>query len=169
MILLTLSRGNEHERVHLRLPASPAEIGEAFVILDGISLDTTTTAILDVRGNVPGLYRYLYDVDVEDSEQFQKLQQLAERTDALSPEKAAIFSGALDAEHAENLDEALAVANRLDEYMLIGNITSDSELGAYLVDKGITPFPDRFKPYINYARVGAEYRENHGGVYSNGS
>lgn len=36
MILLTLSRGNEHERVHLRLPASPAEIGEAFVILDGI-------------------------------------------------------------------------------------------------------------------------------------
>lgn len=58
MILLTLSRGNEHERVHLRLPASPAEIGEAFVILDGISLDTTTTAILDVRGNVPGLYRY---------------------------------------------------------------------------------------------------------------
>lgn len=44
MILLTLSRGNEHERVHLRLPASPAEIGEAFVILDGISLDTTTTA-----------------------------------------------------------------------------------------------------------------------------
>lgn len=131
MILLTLSRGNEHERVHLRLPASPAEIGEAFVILDGISLDTTTTAILDVRGNVPGLYRYLYDVDVEDSEQFQKLQQLVERTDALSPEKAAIFSGALDAEHAENLDEALAVANRLDEYMLIGNITSDSELGAY--------------------------------------
>lgn len=37
MILLTLSRGNEHERVHLRLPASPAEIGEAFVILDGIT------------------------------------------------------------------------------------------------------------------------------------
>ena len=60
MILLTLSRGNEHERVHLRLPASPAEIGEAFVILDGISLDTTTTAILDVRGNVPGLYRYSF-------------------------------------------------------------------------------------------------------------
>ena len=169
VILRTVSRGNEHERVHLRLPASPAEIGEAFVILDGISLDTTTTAILDVRGNVPGLYRYLYDVDVEDSEQFQKLQQLAERTDALSPEKAAIFSGALDAEHAENLDEALAVANRLDEYMLIGNITSDSELGAYLVDKGITPFPDRFKPYINYARVGAEYREKHDGVYANGS
>lgn len=169
MILLTLSRGKGEETVRLQLPASPAEIGEAFASLDRISLDTTATAILDVSSNVPVLYRCLYDVDVEDSEQFQKLQKLAERTEALSPAKAAIFSGALDAEHAENLDEALAVANRLDEYMLIGNITSDSELGAYLVDKGITPFPDRFKPYINYARVGAEYREKHDGVYANGS
>lgn len=113
MILLTLSRGNEHERVHLRLPASPAEIGEAFVILDGISLDTTTTAILDVRGNVPGLYRYLYDVDVEDSEQFQKLQQLAERTDALSPEKAAIFSGALDVAASILLGIGIAILRRV--------------------------------------------------------
>lgn len=54
MILLTLSRGNEHERVHLRLPASPAEIGEAFVILDGISLDTTTTATKERNQTIGG-------------------------------------------------------------------------------------------------------------------
>ena len=79
------------ETVRLQLPASPAEIGEAFASLDRISLDTTATAILDVSSNVPVLYRCLYDVDVEDSEQFQKLQKLAERTEALSPAKAAIF------------------------------------------------------------------------------
>lgn len=169
MILLTLSRGKGKETVRLQLPASPAEIGEAFAALDGISLDTTATAILDARSNVPVLYRCLYDMDVEDSEQFQKLQTLAERTEALSPAKATIFSGALDAEHVWDLDEALTVANRLDEYMLIGNVSSDSELGAYLVDKGVTPFPERFKPYINYARVGAEYREKNGGAYSCGS
>ena len=55
MILLTLSRGNEHERVHLRLPASPAEIGEAFVILDGIKHKLPTHVNLDAP--VPGLYR----------------------------------------------------------------------------------------------------------------
>ena len=98
MILLTLSRGKGEETVRLQLPASPAEIGETFAFLDRISLDTTATAILDVSSNVPVLYRCLYDVDVEDSEQFQKLQKLAERTEALSPAKAAIFSGALDAE-----------------------------------------------------------------------
>lgn len=160
MILLTLSRGKGKETVRLQLPASPAEIGEAFASLDRISRDTTATAILDVSGNVPVLYRCLYDVDVEDSEQFQKLQKLAERTEALSPTKAAIFSGALDAEHIWNLDGSLTVADRLDEYMLVNNVSSDSELGIYLVNKGITPFPDRFKPYINYARVGAEYRES---------
>lgn len=168
MILLTLSRGKGKETVRLQLPASPAEIGEAFASLDGISLDTTATAILDVSSNVPVLYRCLYDVDVEDSEQFQKLQKLAERTEALSPAKAAIFSGALDAEHVWNLDGALTVADRLDEYMLVNNVSSDSELGIYLVNKGITPFPDRFKPYINYARVGAEYREKHGGALTSG-
>lgn len=169
MILLTLSRGKGKETVRLQLPASPAEIGEAFVALDGISLDTTTTTLLDVSSNVPGVYRRLYDVNVEDSEQFQKLQKLAEYTEALSPAKATIFSGALEAERAEGLDKLLAVANRLDEYMLVNNVSSDSELGVYLVDKGITPFPERFKPYINYAHVGAEYREKHGGAYSNGS
>lgn len=157
MILLTLSRGKGEETVRLQLPASPAEIGETFAFLDRISLDTTATAILDVSSNVPVLYRCLYDVDVEDSEQFQKLQKLAERTEALSPAKAAIFSGALDAECVWNLEGALTVADRLDEYMLVNNVSSDSELGIYLVNKGITPFPDRFKPYINYARVGAEY------------
>ena len=120
MILLTLSRGKGEETVRLQLPASPAEIGEAFASLDRISLDTTATAILDVSSNVPVLYRCLYDVDVEDSEQFQKLQKLAERTEALSPAKAAIFSGALDAECVWNLEGALTVADRLDEYTLDG-------------------------------------------------
>ena len=161
MILLTLSRGKGKETVRLQLPASPAEIGEAFASLDRISLDTTATAILDVSSNVPVLYRCLYNVDVEDLEQFQKLQKLAERTEALSPAKVAIFSGALEG--------ALTVADRLDEYMLVNNVSSDSELGIYLVNKGITPFPDRFKPYINYASVGAEYREKHGGAYSSGN
>lgn len=129
MILLTLSRGKGEETVRLQLPASPAEIGETFAFLDRISLDTTATAILDVSSNVPVLYRCLYDVDVEDSEQFQKLQKLAERTEALSPAKAAIFSGALDAECVWNLEGALTVADRLDEYMLVNNVSSDSELG----------------------------------------
>ena len=83
--------------------------------------------------------------------------------------KPPFFSGALDEEHVWNLDGALTVADRLAEYMLVNNMSSDSELGVYLVNKGITPFPDRFKPYINYAHMGAEYREKHGGAYFSGN
>lgn len=126
MILLTLSRGKGEETVRLQLPASPAEIGETFAFLDRISLDTTATAILDVSSNVPVLYRCLYDVDVEDSEQFQKLQKLAERTEALSPAKAAIFSGALDAECVWNLEGALSWCYYFSElYEQMGLVIED--------------------------------------------
>ena len=137
MILLTLSRGKGEETVRLQLPASPAEIGETFAFLDRISLDTTATAILDVSSNVPVLYRCLYDVDVEDSEQFQKLQKLAERTEALSPAKAAIFSGALDAECVWNLEGALTVADRLDEYITAQTKQIQSDYEARLKQREI--------------------------------
>lgn len=137
MILLTLSRGKGEETVRLQLPASPAEIGETFAFLDRISLDTTATAILDVSSNVPVLYRCLYDVDVEDSEQFQKLQKLAERTEALSPAKAAIFSGALDAECVWNLEGALTVADRLDEYTLDGFTDFEAMGNFYMREDGV--------------------------------
>lgn len=150
MILLTLSRGKGEETVRLQLPASPAEIGETFAFLDRISLDTTATAILDVSSNVPVLYRCLYDVDVEDSEQFQKLQKLAERTEALSPAKAAIFSGALDAECVWNLEGALTVADRLDEYTQL--LTDDSDPDHPLEIAIIPPRPEH--DYYTLVTVG---------------
>lgn len=168
MIILTLSRNNGYESVRLKLPSSPAEIGEAFVVLDGQGGDTTVTTILDVESNIPNLYRCLIDADAGDEKQFAKLFELARRTEGLSSYKTAVFSGALETAQADNLDQALAVTDHLDEYILISNVSSDLELGRYLVDRGITPFPDRVKPYINYARVGAEYREMHVGAYSNG-
>ena len=164
MILLTLSRGKGKETVRLQLPASPAEIGEAFVALDGISLDTTTTTLLDVSSNVPGVYRRLYDVNVEDSEQFQKLQKLAEYTEALSPAKATIFSGALEAERAEGLDKLLAVANRLDEYMMAWS--AEPKKG-YLTREGIAVMRSRMTNAIFheemkelYIKKDAAYKES---------
>lgn len=42
MILLTLSRGKGEETVRLQLPASPAEIGEAYKIRCGTSTSGKT-------------------------------------------------------------------------------------------------------------------------------
>lgn len=56
MILLTLSRGKGEETVRLQLPASPAEIGEAFASLDRISLDIWTAAKTWRRSSPPPLF-----------------------------------------------------------------------------------------------------------------
>ena len=165
MLMLTLSRGKGQESIRLRLPSGPGEAEKALALLEN---GGSHTVIRDVESNVPNLDYRLYDIHLEDQEQFQKLQRLAEYTQGLSPAKTATFSGALDAEQAENLDEILSVAGRLDEYVLLPMITSDQELGVYLVDQGIMQFPDRYRPYINYASVGAEYREQHHGAYSRG-
>ena len=121
-----------------------------------------------MSSNVPVLYRCLYDVDVEDSEQFQKLQNWRNAQRHFLRRKPPSFRG-IGCGVCLELGGALTVGGQADEYMLVNNVSSDSELGIYLVNKGITPFPDRFKPYINYARVGAEYREKHGGEYSSGN
>ena len=71
MILLTLSRGKGEETVRLQLPASPLRLGRHLPSWTESASIPTATAILDVSSNVPVLYRCLYDVDVEDSEQFQ--------------------------------------------------------------------------------------------------
>ena len=38
MISLHLTRGDNYEGVYLRLPATPAEVGEAYAMLDSIPL-----------------------------------------------------------------------------------------------------------------------------------
>lgn len=38
MIDLHLTRGDNYEGVYLRLPATPAEVGEAYAMLDSIPL-----------------------------------------------------------------------------------------------------------------------------------
>ena len=169
MILLTLSRGKGEETVRLQLPASPAEIGETFAFPGqnqpryhshrhpGCEQQCTGPLPMPVRC---GCRRF---------GAVSKTTKTGGTHRGTFSGESRHLSGALDAECVWNLEGALTVADRLDEYMLVNNVSSDSELGIYLVNKGITPFPDRFKPYINYARVGAEYREKHGGEYSSGN
>lgn len=90
----------------------------------------------------------------------QKLNQLAGLVDAMDLEAQKVFAGALTAEHARCLDDALRVAGGLDGYELFPGIKTDEELGRFLVDTGpITGkfvFDEKVKPYLDYAKIGAE-------------
>ena len=100
----------------------------------------------------------------------QKLNQLAGLIDVMDLDAQKVFAGALMVEHARCLDDVLRVAGSLDSYELFPSIKTDEELGHFLVDTGpITGrfvFPDEVKPYLDYARIGAEQRERLGGVHT---
>ncbi|MDD3193018.1 MAG: hypothetical protein PHE47_04100 [Oscillospiraceae bacterium] len=51
MIALHLTRTDDDKGIYLKLPSSPAEIGEVFAELDAISTDTSTTKITEVISN----------------------------------------------------------------------------------------------------------------------
>ena len=65
-----------------------------------------------------------------------------------------------------DLNETLLVMDGQDFYMVLPQVTSDRELGMYLINQRMVKFSEEDKPNIDYARIGAEYREANQGVYS---
>ncbi len=100
----------------------------------------------------------------------QKLNQLAGLVDTMDADAQKVFAGALMVEHARCLDDVLRVAGSLDSYELFPSIKTDEELGHFLVDTGpITgkfAFAEEAKPYLDYAKIGAEQRKLLGGAHT---
>ncbi len=168
MITLHITRSDDYEGVYLPLPSTPAEIGEAWSYLDSISDDVATTRIVGAVSDVWGIGQYLKSTDVNDSEQFEKLNQVAEIISGLNRDECHIFEGALHAESVNSLDDVIAIGERLDHYLLIPEASTDRELGVYLVETGVMPFDEGVQPYLDYTKIGIEYYANHGGAYTAG-
>lgn len=166
MLNLHLTRDNHCEGIHLGFPASPGEIGEAFTWLDSISTDAASTRILDVTCTVSNLEKYIINTDLSAPDAMKKLNLLAEKINSMGALEQQIFSGALDTESINGLDDVLSIAGSLDAYTFLPNVCSDRELGIFLVDTGYIDFPEHLRLYINYVSVGAEYYANFGGAYS---
>ena len=97
MIELHLTRGDNQEGVRLRFPTTPAEIGEAFALLDTVSRYAGDDRILDVKSPVANIGQYVRYADLNSREDMQKLNTLAERIGGMSKRQRDIFAGALDA------------------------------------------------------------------------
>ncbi len=64
MISLHLTRGDNYEGVYLQLPTTPAEVGEAYAMLDSISRHAGETRIVDVKGPVKNLAQFIKCADL---------------------------------------------------------------------------------------------------------
>ena len=152
------------ERANVDLPTSVAEVRKTIsAVMPG-----WPAQIADVSGPIPNLAKYIRRADLTRESDVQSLNSLAEKIDGMSETEHQIFSGALDAESINSLDDVLRAADSLDSYELIEGIASDRELGGWLVENGHLGinFPESVRPYLDYVGIGAEYYADHGGAYT---
>lgn len=154
--------------IGLRLPAPVSDVERTLSTLrDGLEKNVPVR-ISGVCGNAYSLHRYIQHADLADDGDLQKLNRLAELFDNIGVEQQHILSGALDAESINGLDDVLRVATSLEQYEFIEGVTSDKELGGWLVEHGLAgvDFPESVRPYLDYTGIGAEYYASHGGAYT---
>ena len=154
--------------IGLRLPAPISDVKQTLSTLrDGFEKNAPVR-ISSVCGNAYSLHRYIRHADLENEDDLQKLNRLAELFDGIGVERQHILSGALDAESINGLDDVLRIASDLAQYEIIEGVTSDKALGGWLVEHGLAgvDFPEAVRPYLDYAGIGAEYYASHGGAYT---
>ena len=136
MIRLKLSNKSANEGVVLDLPATPAEVSEAFSWFERIGVEPSAVRIAGVNSPVPNLGQYILRADIHDPEQMKMLNELADSIGQMDDRKWDIFAGALDAESINGLDDVLNLSKRLGDYIILPNVRTDTELGRILVDTG---------------------------------
>lgn len=69
-----------------------------------------------------------------------------------------------------DLNDMIRVAEQVSDYILIPNVNSDVTLGRYVAVagqiQGDPRFPEAAWPYLDFAKIGAEYYAEHGGAYT---
>ncbi|NDO40864.1 hypothetical protein FMM72_16910, partial [Anaerotruncus colihominis] len=130
MIRLHLTRGDNPAVVSLQLPATPADIGEAYAQLNTISTGRPPE-IKDVESPIRNIGQYLRNAKPDNPQDMDKLNTLAQRIFKMSAEQRQLFMGTLDCSCISGLEDVLRVSEQTDEYILIPNANSDAELGRY--------------------------------------
>lgn len=166
MLILNLTRGKSGMCVPLRLPATPADIGEAYSKLDEISTKVEQTRIASVISKVGSLNRYYRDRIIGSSDNYTEFNKLAEKISRMNETKLKTFDGALNAESINGISDILHIADSLKDYIFISGVTTEKELGRFLVDSGYKDFPESAKPYLDYAAIGTEYYAERGGAFT---
>ena len=168
MIRLKLSNKSANEGVILDLPATPAEVSEAFSWFERLGVDPSAVRIAGVNSPVPNLGPYILRANIHEPAEMKKLNELAEAIEQMDDREWDIFAGALDAESINGLDDVLKISKRLGDYIILPNVKTDTELGRILVDTGYKNFPEAVQPYLDYRAIGAEYYAENGGAYGPG-
>ena len=137
-----------HDDIRTCLPTNLEETEKVRNVRDN---GGSNTPIHGMENNAPHHNRQLREEQEEDLE--DDFDDELEFEDELKDEKY-------------DLNETLLVMDGQDFYMVLPQVTSDRELGMYLINQRMVKFSEEDKPNIDYVRIGTEYREANQDVYS---
>lgn len=167
MLSVFLTRTNDERGAWLRLPSSPASMGEAYVQLDQFAGADSPALITQVKG-ANGFQDYLKGYSTDDPEQLGKLDDFSRRLGEYSIMHRDLLVGAVTVENSETIEDVLQVMDNLDQYQSLPNIYDTRELGYYLVEEGAVRIDLSAWEYLDYEKVGAQYERTHPGAYADG-
>lgn len=169
MIQLFMSRSGSSVIVPLRFPASQSAIAEVSCQLDEASREGKTQ-IVEIKSVIANLPSYLSGLDPDSRTQLAQLNQLSSIIAKMDSRERNIYAGALDGNSINDLNDMIRVAEQVSDYILIPNVNSDVTLGRYVAVagqiQGDPRFPEAAWPYLDFAKIGAEYYAEHGGAYT---
>ena len=167
MILHVSKSPSSNEVEHISFPADAAKVRYAMIGLEEFG-GWAPAYIVGGEGPAEALTGYISRDDLYSEDGVEKLNRLAGLVDTMELEAQKVFAGALRAESINGLDDVLRVASNLGQYEFIEGVTTDKELGGWLVEHGKAgvDFPKEVWPYLDYAGIGAGYYSDHGGAYT---
>ena len=133
MLILNLTRGRSNWRVPLSLPSTPGEIAEAYSQLDQISKKEQSTRIAGVLSEVSFFDSFFRD---KYPDSFDELNELAQRLERMTEQELRTLDGALNLESIGSVADILRIADSLKDYIFVNGVTTEKDLGRFLVDTG---------------------------------
>ena len=167
MILHVSKSPSSNEVEHISFPADAGKVRYAMIGLEEFG-GWSPAYIVGGEGPAEALTGYISRDDLYSEDSVEKLNRLAGLVDTMDLEAQKVFAGALRAEGINGLDDVLRVASSLGQYEFIEGVTTDKELGGWLVEHGKAgvDFPREVWPYLDYAGIGRSYYADHGGAYT---
>ena len=162
MILHVAKSPASKEVEHISFPADAVKVRHDMIGLEEFGGWAPAHSIWG-EGSAQCLTGYIKRDDLYSEDGVEKLNRLAGLVDIMDMETQKVFAGALRAESINGLDDVLRVASSLGQYEFIEGITSNKELGGWLVEHGQAgvDFPKEVRPYLDYAGIGRSYYVSH--------
>lgn len=162
---LTLSTSSASDGIYLYLPVTPAEVSEAFAHFERIGVEPSMVRIVEASERLPYIALFALSTDIHNTEEFQKLNNLAMAMDQMSIDEYDIFASALKTENICSLDDVIRISEHLDDYIILPHIKNDADLCKHLLDIGFKECPEDMRAYLDFEAVGREFRREYGGTY----